>query len=178
MHLLSEIFLKKASPLFHFGTIMSLARIPRHEFELFLDKTLAAVLASPRALLVQAILDFTQCHPYYTQLFAYHLWEHAAHGLPLTTASVIDHVIALHADAYVSLWMLLTLRQRNLLRALACDESAPLSQSHVIAKWDLGSAATVSKVIAHLERDGFIERSPTLRLHCSDPFFKIWVERL
>jgi len=177
-HMLSEIFLKKTSPFYHFGRILSLPRIHRKDFEKFLNKSFKALSLPNLSETIQQILDFTDCHPYYTQMLAYHFWDlRQREGLSDLTLA-IERVLQFQQDPYITLWDRLTHRQKNLLICLAAGEKRPLSQAAVVEKWDLGSSATVSKALGILIEDGLVERMGKGEHEMADPFFRLWIRKL
>lgn len=176
-HLLSQLFLKEASPLFHCGKIFSLKKIPRKDFFAFLKKSFLVMKSQNVEELSEQILNFADCHPYYTQMLAYHYWQQVSCDPTLKLKDILAIILQLQNDAFVSLWNLLTKRQKKLLTALAHDECRPLSQVEVMAKWDLGSSATVTKVVKNLEMEGFAEKNDTDNLVVADPFFKLWISK-
>lgn len=175
---MSEIFLTKASPFFNFGKILSLKKIPRKDFTRFLSDAFKKIGLDGTDTIVREILDLTQCHPHYTQMFAYQVWETAVHQKEPSPnlRNVIEQIIRFQQDAYISLWSLLTQRQKKLLICLAHDELRPLTGADVVSRWELGSSATVVKVIAALDKEGFIERTEKNRVEIADPFFKKWIQ--
>lgn len=177
-HLMSDIFMDGNSPFFNFGRMFSLGLIPREEFQKFFSRSLEPLKISKAQELIDRMLNFTGCHPHYTQMFGYHLWQHFIQNGNADFDSLMAEILNQQQDAYVSFWDSLTTRQQNFLSCLAKGEKAALMQAAVIHRWGLGSAATVAKVARKLEEHGFIEQRGKAGPRISDPFFEEWIKTL
>lgn len=176
-HLISEIFIDSESPFYQFGKIMSLSRLPRDEFFAFIMKNLKTFNMPEVNHLVENILDFTNCHPYYTQMFCSYLWDSAQQMKEPSFETILEDVLKNQSYAYTAFWNRLTARQKNLLIALIQEPGAALHTAPAIFKWDLGSSATVTKVVKTLEREGFLEVIKG-KTSIADPFFAVWIQRI
>lgn len=177
-HLISEMFIDSESPFYQFGKIMSIGSLPRNEFFAFITKNLKPSAIPEINSLTNRILDFTDCHPYHTQMFCSYFWDLAKQSKDASFENTLDHVLKNQLYAYTAFWDRLTARQRNLLIALVRDPHNPLHTAEAIMKWALGSSATVTKVTKILEREGFIERDAYRRLRIADPFFATWIQKI
>lgn len=177
-HLMSNIFIDGNSPFFNFGKMFSLGPISRGEFHKFLSNSLRVLNINKVEELIDRILDFTGCHPHYTQMLGYNLWQYYAQTGNADFTSIVTEILKLQQDAYISFWDSLTTRQQNFLLCLAKGETGPVTQAAVIHKWRLGSAATITKVAKKLEEHGFIERRSKIGTAISDPFFADWIRKM
>lgn len=177
-HLISEIFINAESPFFQFGKLITLDKLPRDDFFSFIVDNLKRFHIKNVQDLAGRILDFTSCHPYYTQMFCSYLWDIAQQGRQPTFESAMEVILKNQSYAYVAFWDRFTARQRNVLIALTHDPSASLHTADAILHWDLGSSATVTKVIRSLHKDGFIETGEGGRDQIADPFFARWLRQI
>jgi len=70
--LMKQIFENKKSPFYHFGQLFTLNKIPYNDFYNFLLSRFE-VITDKAAEIAEKILAFSNCHPYYTQQFAFHI---------------------------------------------------------------------------------------------------------
>lgn len=171
--MMHEIFEHKKSAFYHFGTVMSLSRIPRNDFFQFIKERLTPVAgASMSEEISSAILDFTQCHPYYTQQLAFHVWN------ILQTQTEADDVVEeavresnqIHDADYGLLWMNLNKTDKRVVRFLANSKGSPLNSTSGIGI----APSTVFSSLKRLCRSGLVVKDEVY--HLDDPFFSRWIE--
>lgn len=169
--MMHEIFEHKKSPFYHFGTVMTLAKIPRADFSNFIGERLASFDGIDKEKVSDSILDFTLCHPYYTQQLAFHVWNILSSGQP--TADVVEHAISdsnqIHDADYGRLWTSLNKTDKRIVRFLAQSKQSPLVSSAGIGI----ASSTVFSSLQRLCRSGFVIKEDAYRL--DDPFFARWV---
>ena len=103
--MIREIFDKKKSPFYHFGFLLSLSKINRSDFRNYLESGFR-VQRKNSGPLVDEILDFTKCHPYYTQRLSFVAWEILSSnpGSDNSAILAIDEIIKIHDMDYERLW--------------------------------------------------------------------------
>ena len=123
--MMADIFENKKSPFYHFGELMRLGKLPRNDFHQYLEQRLRTVFSDNSANLADKILDYTDCHPYYTQQLAANVWQVGI--LQPETKDVIstatEHIVLSHALDYDRLWMGLKRTNRWILQRLASGAS-------------------------------------------------------
>ena len=164
--MMTDIFENKKSPFYHFGQLMRLRKLPRDEFHKYLSERLAGLYASQHHELADAILDYTGCHPYYTQQLAANVWQT---GLikPDTTVpirSAIDHIVTAHGLDYERLWAVFNRTNKWIMQRLAYGK--PLQSGEY-------RTSTVYSALKRLQKDGYVIYSDHYELE--DPFFKQWI---
>lgn len=172
--MMHEIFEHKKSPFYHFGTVMTLSRIPREDFIQFLKDRLTPLAGGENTeCICHTILDFTQCHPYYTQQLAFHVWN-ILQTQPEST-DVVEEAIKLsnqiHDADYRLLWTNLNKTDKRVVRFLAKSEVSPLNSTSGIGI----ASSTVFSSLQRLCRSGYVVKDETY--HLDDPFFSRWVEQ-
>lgn len=169
--MMHEIFEHKKSPFYHFGTVMSLSKIPRADFAKFIGERLAAFGGIDKEAVSDGILDFTLCHPYYTQQLAFHVWNILNSNQE--TTDVVERAISdsnqIHDADYGRLWMNLNKTDKRIVRFLAQSKESPLNSSAGIGI----ASSTVFSSLQRLCRSGFAIKEDGYRL--DDPFFARWV---
>jgi uncharacterized protein len=152
--MIREIFEKKKSPFYHFGYLLTLDKISREDFSKYLEKGFSQK-TKDSATLAGAILDFTRCHPYYTQQLAFIVWGIAAgnHDLEKIVPSAIDEIVRIHDIDYERLWTGFNKTDRKLLIGMAECNISPLSEAFY-RKYDLNTSSTVFSSIKRIMKDG------------------------
>lgn len=120
--LMKEIFERKKSPFYHFGVVQTLGKIPEDFFKEYLDNGFEILECTNKHLISNQILEFSKCHPYYTQQLAFHYWNALKANCNITIDEVIESLIQQHDIDYERLWMTLNLMDRKLLIELAQRE--------------------------------------------------------
>lgn len=177
-----EIFEKKKSPFYHFGQLLPLDRIPKEDFKEYLrkgyqEKSLQADELS------EAILNFTRCHPYYTQQLAFTIWENTElkGSIDALLEQAISRLIQIHDMDYERLWLTQNQTDKKVLIALVQKESAILSDK-VNKKYGISATSTAFSSLKRLMKQGYINKiSGSSRMpgiyELDDPFFAEWINK-
>ena len=164
--MMTDIFENKKSPFYHFGELMRLGKLPRLEFHQYLSERLAGVFGARSGNLADEILDYTGCHPYYSQQLAANVWQIGVlQSAPADAVpAAIDHIVKSHGLDYERLWMGVNRTNRWILRQLAMG-----------GKLDAGerSTSTIYSAIKRLQKDGYVIYSDHYELE--DPFYRKWI---
>jgi AAA+ ATPase superfamily predicted ATPase len=170
--MMKQIFENKKSPFYHFGQLFTLKKIPYNDFYSFLRDRFA-VINDNAPIIVEKILDFSQCHPYYTQQFAFHIWmalEREKYSENIIN-DVIENVIQLHDNDFERLWNSFNNTDKKVLIELAFEQPNLLSSS---ASYKRGSAS--STIFSSLKR--LTGKSILIKMEkyeIDDPFFRKWI---
>ena len=164
--MMTDIFENKKSPFYHFGELMRLGKLPREDFYSFLSERLRAVFTENYGELSNRILDYTGCHPYYSQQLAANVWQVGAMQPnvqePMKVA--IDHIVKSHGLDYERLWLNFNRTNRWILQRLA-SESSLQSGEH--------RTSTIYSALKRLQKDGYVIYSD--RYEIENPFFRQWM---
>ena len=166
--MMTDIFENKKSPFYHFGELMRLGKLPRQDFYDYLVERLSAVFPESCKVLADRILNFTECHPYYSQQLAANVWQIGV--LQPKSEDVlqaaVDHIVVSHALDYERIWMGFKRTNRWILQRLASGKSL---QDGVYR------TSTIYSALKRLQKDGYAIYSDHYELE--DPFFKQWILR-
>jgi hypothetical protein len=170
--MMKQIFENKKSPFYHFGQLCTLSKIPYNDFCSFLQTRFVAITACATEI-AEEILQFTHCHPYYTQQFAFHVW------MELTRTSyyremiskVIEDIILLHDNDFERLWNHFNNTDKRVLIDLAFDQPNILSANN-FNKNEI-AASTKFSALKRLTEKGIVIK--TKRYEIDDPFFRKWI---
>jgi AAA+ ATPase superfamily predicted ATPase len=163
--MMRQIFETKKSPFYHFGHLMTLDKIPYEDFREYLETRFENV-TNKAAVVADKILEFTDCHPYYTQQLAFYCYayleENGYH------ADVIERVIAdvlsVHNNDYEKLWN--TIKNTDKIIMITLAESGKPSS---VAR----PASTLYSGLKRLAQQGYVVKNKTYEL--DDPFFARWI---
>ena len=169
--MMADIFEKKKSPFYHFGNLIRLKRIPYEDFEEFIEQRLQSVVsdAKTRTQVARNILNFTHCHPYYTQQLAAEIWQLLRFGEERDAGTVmntaVDQIKSNHDIDYERLWLKFSLTERKILATLARNEKV----ANIVGQ----RTSTTYSAISKLVRGGYVVKDGGFSLE--DPFFAIWI---
>ena len=164
--MMTDIFENKKSPFYHFGELMRLGKLPREDFHRYLSERLAYCYPDNCESLSDKILDYTDCHPYYSQQLASSVWQIGVLQPdiddPITEA--IANIVRTHSLDYERLWMNFNRTNKWIMQRLASDQPL-LSGYH--------PTSTVYSALKRLQKDGYVIYSD--RYELEDPFYKQWI---
>ena len=164
--MMTEIFEDKKSPFYHFGELMRLKKLPREDFHQYLSERLSGCFAENYDRLSDRILDYTGCHPYYTQQLAANVWQFGMlqPGIADPVQKAIDHIVTTHSLDYERLWMNFKRTNKWILQRLALGK--PLQSGEF-------RTSTIYSALKRLQKDGYVIYSD--RFELEDPFFREWI---
>lgn len=164
--MMADIFENKKSPFYHFGELMRLGKLPREDFHPYLSARFSAVFPEKAGALADRILDYTTCHPYYSQQLAANIWQTGVlqPGTEDVFQAALDHIVVSHGLDYERLWTSFKRTNRWILQALATGR--PLQSGE-------HPTSTVYSALKRLQKDGYVIYSD--RYEIEDPFFKQWI---
>ena len=166
--MMTDIFERKKSPFYHFGQLMRLEKLPREEFHNYLSERLKSCFPKICDDLSNNILDYTGCHPYYSQQLAANVWNvgtlQPEQTDPIETA--IDYIVTSHGLDYERMWMNISRTSKWILQRLA---------SKGILQTGEYPTSTIYSALKRLQKDGYVIYSD--RYEIEDPFFREWIVR-
>ena len=168
--MMEEIFEKKKSPFYHFGILMRLDRIPYADFFSYIKERLMPLCETECESVAKKILDFTNCHPYYSQQLAFQVWNMLECGLSAqdVVAQAVEELTQLHDFDYERLWMTMNKTDKRVLILLAQKKGSPLESGQNMA------TSTAFSALKRLSRQGYVIKN--IRYEIDDPFFVRWIQ--
>ena len=174
--LIREIFEKKNSSFYHFGLLMPLGKIPEKDFKSYIQNGLKLVTKQGKKV-ANDIINFTGCHPYYTQQLSFLVWEvllkQADISAPVDQA--ISEMIQIHDIDYERLWNSFNKTDKKIMIGLSISEIPPLSDTFK-RKYHISGTSTVYSSIKRLSRIGYITKEKN-KYEIDDPFFYLWIKQ-
>ena len=164
--MMSEIFENKKSPFYHFGELMRLGKLPREDFHRYLSERLVSFYPDTSKELADRILDYTGCHPYYSQQLAASVWQIGVmqSDSPDPLKAAIEHIVTTHGLDYERLWMNLKRTNKWILQRLSSGK--PLQSGEY-------RTSTIYSALKRLQKDGYVIYSDHYEME--DPFFREWI---
>jgi len=169
--MMKQIFEKKKSPFYHFGQLFTLDKIPYSDFFNFLQ-TRFAIITDEATEISEQILNFSHCHPHYTQQFAFHLWialERHKYSESIIKET-IERIILLHDYDFERLWNTLNNTDKKVLIEIAFEQANLLS-APVLNK-NSSASSTIFSALKRLTEKGILMKSKKHEI--DDPFFRNW----
>lgn len=164
--MMTDIFENVQSPFYHFGGLMRLKKLPRAEFEEYLRLRFDPVFGEQAQELTTQVLDYTQCHPYYSQELAFYMWQVGM--WEQKKADVMNQAIREIVDAYdlsyERIWTNFNRTDMWILQRLAAH-----------AEFQTGEyrTSTIYSALKRLQHAGHVIY--TDRYEIEDPFFAEWI---
>ena len=164
--MMTDIFERKKSPFYHFGQLMRLDKLPRQDFFHYLTQRLESCFAERSSELANAILDYTGCHPYYTQQLASNVWQTGMLQPEVSDViqTAIDRIVTTHGLDYERLWMNFNRTNKWILQRLAQNGQFQTGEHRT---------STIYSALKRLQKDGYAIYSD--RYELEDPFFREWI---
>ena len=170
--MMKQIFENKKSPFYHFGQIFTLSKISYSDFSAFLQNRFA-ILTDKTTELSEEILNFSQCHPHYTQQLAFHIWmelELKKYSENIVNET-IENIILLHDNDFERLWNNFNNTDKKVLIELAFEQTGLLSVPFLNKK--ISAPSTIYSSLKRLTEKGILIK--TDKYEIDDPFFKKWI---
>ena len=166
--MMTDIFEKKKSPFYHFGELMRLGKLPREDFHKYLSERLKECFPNNSNEIADRILDYTFCHPYYSQQLAANVWSIGVLQPEKedVIGTAIDYIVTTHGHDYERLWMNFNRTNKWILQRLAKDGMLQTGEHRT---------STVYSALKRLQKDGYVIY--TNRYELEDPFFREWIIR-
>lgn len=167
--MMTKIFEDVKSPFYHFAELMRLNKLPRDEFEVYLQTRFEPVFHGKSQDLANQVLDYTACHPYYSQQLASHMWQIGV--LQPTEEDVmkaaIQQIVSTHSLDYERIWMNFKRTGKWLLLRLAKNDSFQTGEYRT---------STLYSSLKRLQQMGYVIYTDHYEIE--DPFFREWLAEI
>ena len=178
-HLMRDLFNNPNRPFYKSGKHFPLGKIDHEELSLFAKKKFSGqniVIGNNE---LNRVLDSTECHPYYFQMLCNVLWELCMDNMVITESDIskaLDILISRESSAYIAMWEELTIKQKNLMVALAKEESPEVFGKKFLETYGLGPSSSIQKALKKLLKKELIQQENGSYI-IYDLFFKKWIRR-
>jgi hypothetical protein len=175
--ILLDMFAGESRPFFQSTFLIKLDRLPKEDLVVYITDRFAENGKTCDSAAAAAVCDLSQCYPYYAQKTAHYLFSQVDHSAALEDAqSAFESVLKEEADFFKAILFGLTLKEVQLLRAIAKDNvhsvfSADFAKMHEIPAF---SAQKPLKKLASLDLVEQIE-GDSGRYQLVDPIMATWL---
>ena len=161
--MMEAIFEKKTSPFYHFGQMIRLPKIPHEDFMAYITER----LPNGDTEVAEEILQFTACHPYYTQQLSSQVWEMMKYQKikEEVVPKAIEALVTMHDLDYERLWQNLNRTDRFTLKQLVMNRQPMQNGSQ--------ASSTSYSSLLRMMKSGLVVRSTHYEVE--DPFFRQWI---
>jgi AAA+ ATPase superfamily predicted ATPase len=177
-HLLKDLFRDKNRPFYNFGRHFELGVIGTDHWLKYIADRMGPDCSTEH---IAAIIDTTQNHPYYTQMFCHYLWEKTTRPRRRVTTAILDDVIReiLERDSlhFSEFWDDCSTMERHLIKALAIEETQSIYEKRFMLTHNLGSASSIQKAAGRLIRLDYLKKEQSGAIRFVNPFFKLWIRQ-
>ena len=172
--IIRNIFEKKSSPFYHFGSILHLGKIPDTDFDTYLESGFRPITKAYKQI-AREIKKNCFSHPYYTQQLAFTVWEllQRDKSIKEPVAEALNELILMHDYDYERLWNRQKKTDMKILIGLSQSKDSPLSESFRNT-FTLPAPSTVFSGLKRLARAGLIVKADQ-GYEIDDPIFKRWI---
>lgn len=167
--MMTDIFENVKSPFYHFGELMRLQKLPRTEFDEYLRTRFEPVFNDKAAELSRQVLDYTDCHPYYSQQLAFHMWQIGVLQPEEENVyeSAVQQIVLTHNLDYERIWMNFKRTSKWLLLRLAKGNSFQTGEYRT---------STLYSSLKRLQQMGYVIYTDHYEIE--DPFFCEWLRKM
>ena len=178
-HLMRDIFNNPNRPFYKSGKHFPLDKIDPKELSLFAKRKFSDQAIDIGHNELNSILNNTECHPYYFQMLCHVLLELCMESRMITEADIdeaLNILVSRESSVYVAIWEELTIKQKNLMVALAKEEYPEVFSRKFLEKYGLGPSSSVQKALKKLLKKELV-RQENGSYVIYDLFFTKWIRR-
>ena len=178
-HLMRDIFNNPNRPFYKSGKHFPLDKIDPKKLSLFAKKKFSDQAIDIGHNELNSILNNTECHPYYFQMLCHVLLELCMDSRMITEADIdeaLNILISRESSVYVAIWEELTIKQKNLMVALAKEEYPEVFSNKFLETYGLGSSSSIQKALKKLLKKELVQQESGSYI-IYDLFLKKWIRR-
>ena len=172
--MIREIFEKRNSSFYRFGSLFTLGKIPEPEFQSFLNERFSQVTKEAESI-SNEIVKVTTLHPYYTQQLAFTVWEiieRSGYTKQVVDAAV-DEIIRSHDNDFERIWNTFNRTDMAVLAGISASDISPLSDDFN-RLFGTGAPSTVFSALQRLTQKGILIKEGQT-YYFDDPFLEQWI---
>jgi uncharacterized protein len=176
-HLLRDIFSNPNRPFYRSGKTFPLGKINSEDFASFIRERFGSAKMAISDKAVNAVLEETEAHPYYTQYLCHILYDIAevSRVQEEDIPKALDLLISREATAYMNTWDLLTLRQRQALVSLAETKAGESPfRPEALQRFGMSQPAVMMRALNSLLEKDLVDKENG-NYQITDVFFKRWI---
>ena len=173
--IMMDIFASQAMPLYKFGDIMLLQKIPVEEWIAFIKKRFADTGKTIETKVARRIAETVDCHPYYVQQLSQQCWFRTRSRCNIAIVeTAFSKLVSQLSMLFQNLADGLSDTQVNFLRAVV-NNIGKLSSHDVINEYGLGTSGNIMKIKKALMAREIIDIEAG-KVMILDPLFRAWLK--
>lgn len=180
-HLIFDMFNNPSRPFYKSAKPLPLTKIDEDELTEFIQNKFKSTKKNLPKILAKKIVAACECHPYYLQYLCHIIWERIMDKEDVKAkhfSESLNLLLLRESPTYEATWNLLTMKQKQVLLALA--KAAPdekLFSSTFLEEHNLGSASSLQRTLRSLIDKDLVDREKEFYT-IIDVFFKKWLINL
>ncbi|MCC8037169.1 MAG: ATPase [Bacteroidales bacterium] len=176
-HMLMEVFADASKPLYKFGDLMFLDKVPQKYMAEFIDERFRSTGKAIEPQAVDRLLELTDNHPYYSQQLAQIAWLRTQATCDIATVedshqALIEQLSLLFSNIAEGL----TNQQINLLHAIV-EQAQGLTTSATLRRYHFSSATAMYRCRETLVKRDIIDVTAGA-IQFQDPMFAYWLRHI
>jgi len=178
-HLMRDIFNNPNRPFYKSGKHYPLGKIDPEELSTFAEKKFSHQKIAIGKNELNILFNATECPPYYFQMLCHVLWELCLGKKIIVEDDInraLEILVSRESSVFIAIWEELTIKQKNLLAALAKEEYPEIFGKKFLETYGIGPASSIQKAIKKLLKKELIQQENGSYV-IYDLFFKKWIRR-
>jgi len=180
-HLIFDMFNNPNKPFYKSAKPFPLIKIDEEELAGFIQGKFKSTKKQLPVSMAKKLISICESHPYYVQYLCHIIWERAIDREIVKESDIsasLELLLSRESVTYEATWNLLTIKQKQVLLALA--KAAPgekIFSSPFLAEHNLGSASSIQRTSHSLIEKDLIDKERD-SYTVIDIFFKKWLIKL
>lgn len=175
--LLHEMFLDKNRPFYKSVKHFKIQEIKKESWSEFIKTKFGSTGKSIDDIYIDKIFTLTKGFPYYTQQFAFELWNNTTTSVDNSSFDkTLNIVIDREEDLFAMEWDNLTQNQKKVLKIVVQKDGVSLYDEQYFAKYEIKSSSFQTALNSLMKKD-VVDKNGSIH-YISDPLFEYWVKKL
>jgi len=174
--ILNRMFTDKSRAFYKFVKHFHLREIPEKEWIKFIQDGFSKTGKKIQKKYIKEILKITKGFPYYTQQFAYELWELTDKKVDeMILGKALELIMEREEDLFAVEWENLTSNQKKALKLIVEKEGKFLYDEAMLSKYELKIGSLRKTLLSLLEKDIIDKKEDAY--YIQDPLFEHWLKK-
>ncbi|MCF2659223.1 ATP-binding protein [Parabacteroides distasonis] len=177
-HLMEQMFQNASYPFYRFGDFFYLEKISEADWVAYITHRFKATGKEIASELATEICRVTERYSSYVQQLAWFVWLKTTHTATMEDVQfAINRLLDANEPLFIQQTEDLSAYQMNFLRAIVEGVHSGFTQTEVLNRYRLGTAANVTRLKKSLTAKDLIMSYSPKKLVMSDPILALWLKR-
>lgn len=177
-HLMEQMFQNASYPFYRFGDFFYLDKISEADWVAYITHRFKATGKEIASELATEICRVTERYSSYVQQLAWFVWLKTTHTATMEDVQfAINRLLDANEPLFIQQTEDLSAYQMNFLRAIVEGVHSGFTQTEVLNRYRLGTAANVTRLKKSLTAKDLIMSYSPKKLVMSDPILALWLKR-